>query len=569
MSSPSPKVNHPQLQTTFHGVSHLPSILPTPIAQFRGIQYATIPCRFRRAVLRITYPESYDAKNHGSPCPQPPVPLIEDVLSGLIAQPDHVNTTSGLPPKSEWTPADEFQCLNLVITCPADVKPDAKLPVMVYIHGGGCMFGSNQAWLYDGGNLVARSVQLNKPVIVVSLNYRLNGFGWMASDELKADNENAGDPGVGNYGSHDTYLGIEWVYRFITPFGGNPDNITLFGESGGAYQVDSHIHCALPGRFCRAILQSGTLDAPVQSHVVSIKDQNDKWQKVKEFTKAKNVEELRSVPAMDFMGAWFATEAGKHTAAVPEWTLDGAWLRDEWEETVSSKNLQVIIGDVEAEGALYAAVCTGAKGNSDDGPVNVETAWNEIEISLPTKAVAILKAYGAESSTCSAEQLISSTLQILSDLSFRRASDVEAQRLIRKRIPVYRYVFDQGSPFPLGPFKNQASHSLDLNYSLGSPRIFSGEAGVTHPEWECKIQQSMQEKWISFANGEVPWRAQSEDHYYAFGPEGFDNEIGKQEFQRRRKTKRWEAFEGLSREELIKFGITCNKAYTELRGYRL
>jgi carboxylesterase type B len=390
----------------------------------------------------------------------------------------------------------------------------------------------------------------------------------MASDELKADNENAGDPGVGNYGAYDTYLGIEWVYRFIAPFGGDPDTITLFGESGGAFQVDSHIHCALPGRFSRAILQSGTLDAPVQSHVVSIKHQNDKWEKVKEFTKAKNVEDLRRMPATDFMSAWFATEAGKHTAAVPEWTLDGAWLKDDWEETVSSRKLQVIIGDTEAEGTLFTALCTG-KPKSNDGPVHVQAAWNEIEASLPTKAADILKAYGAELNRCSAGQLISATLQIIGDLSFQRASDIEAQRLIKKGIPVYRYVFDQGSPFPSSHFKGQAAHSLDLNYSFGSPRIFSSEAGVAHPEWECKIQQSIQQKWIAFANGEVPWRAQSEDHYYAFGPEGFDDEIVKEEFEKRRKTKRWAAFEGLSRGELITFGLACNKAFTELSGHRL
>jgi carboxylesterase type B len=271
---------------------------------------------------------------------------------------------------------------------------------------------------------------------------------------------------------------------------------------------------------------------------------------------------------MDFMGAWFATEEGKHTAAVPEWTLDGAWLRDDWEETVSSRNLQVIMGDTEAEGALFAAVL-GAKPKSDDGPVNVKTAWTEIETSLPKQAVAILKAYGAESNSCSAGQLMTATLQIIGDLSFQRASDVEAQRLIKKGVPVYRYVFDEGSPFPLSPFKSQAAHSLDLNYSFGSPRIFSGGAGIEHPEWECKIQRSMQEKWIAFANGEVPWRAQSEDRYYAFGPEGFDDEIVKEEFEKRRKTKRWTALDGLSREELITFGIACNKAFTELGGHRL
>lgn len=569
MAPLSPSVNHPQLKTVFRGVLHLASILPTPVIQYRGIQYATIPSRFRKAVLRTAYPENYDATEHGPPCPQPPVPLIEDVLSGLIAQPDHVDAASGLPSKSQWTAADEFQCLNLVITRPADVGKDAKLPVMIYIHGGGCMFGSNAAWLYDGGNLVARSVQLQSPVIMVSLNYRLNGFGWMASDELKADNADAGDTGVGNYGSWDTYLGIEWVYRFIAPFGGDPDNITIFGESGGAYQVASHIHCALPCRFRRAILQSGTLDAPVQSHIFSINDKEYEWKKVKELTNTKNVEELRDIPAMEFMAAWFAAGAGKHTAAVPEWTLDGVWLKENWEETVNSRDLQVIIGDTEVEGALFAAVCKGAKPKSDSGPISVEAAWNELEASLPSKAASILNAYGAEIRNFSVDQLASAALQIIGDLSFQRASEVEAQRLLRKNIPVYRYVFDQGSPFPLGSFKDQAAHSLDLNYSFGSPRIFSGTAGVAHPELECKIQHSMQERWIAFANGEVPWRAQSEGYYYAFGPGGFHGEIGKQEFQKRRKTKRWEALEGLSREELIRFGIACNKAFTELSGHTL
>ena len=234
---------------------------------------------------------------------------------------------------------------------------------------------------------------------------------------------------------------------------------------------------------------------------------------------------------------------------------------------MSSRNLQVIIGDMDAESALYAAVI-GSKPKSDGGPVDVKTSWDEIERSLPDKAISILKTYGAESNNCSAGQLMSATLQIISDLSFRRASGVEAERLIKRGIPVYRYVFDQGSPFP-GPFRGQAAHSLDLNYSFGSPRIFHSGAGVANPELEGKIQQNMQEKWIAFANGEVPWRVQSEDCYYAFGPDGFDGEIAKKEFEQRRKPERWAAFGGLGSEELIKFGIACNKAFTELSGHRL
>lgn len=225
------------------------------------------------------------------------------------------------------------------------------------------------------------------------------------------------------------------------------------------------------------------------------------------------------------------------------------------------------MGDVEAEGALFFALLQ-VKPVSADGPINVSNAWNKLETSLPNGAPTILKAYGAGSSS-SAEDLASAALQIIGDLSFRRAVDVEAQRLIEKGIPVYRYVFDEETPFPLSPFKGQASHSSDLNYSFGGPRIFSMELGVENPERECKVQQSMQEKWITFANGEIPWLQQSQGVYYAFGPEGLDSEIYKEEFEKRRTTRRWAAFEGLSKEELKSFCIACNKAFTELSGHHL
>jgi len=307
------------------------------------------------------------------------------------------------------------------------------------------------------------------------------------------------------------------------------------------------------------------LDAPVQSHVASIQDQNEKWNKVKAFVKAKSVEDLRRVQVTELVEAWFATEAGKHTASVPEWTLDESWLKADWQQSVSVSDLQVILGDTQDEGALYETLCALSKPKTEDGPPSIETVWNEIEYSLPGKATKILKAYGIGSSNCSTEQLISGTRHMLADISFNRASEIEAQRLMQNGVNVYRYVFDQKSPFLSTQSFGKAVHSLDLNYTFGGPEIFS--AGVSNPEAERRLQKHMQKMWIAFANGQTPWAAQSDAHYYAFGPNGFTGEITQADFDKRRKTERWQAFDGLSRKELIAFGVACNKAFTNLLGY--
>jgi len=138
-------------------------------------------------------------------------------------------------------------CLYLNIWTPAEVKTD-KLPVAVWIHGGGFQAGAACHMAYDGEAFAKRGV------IFISINYRLNIFGFLATKELSAEST---PHSSGNYGMLDQIAALEWIQRNIEAFGGDPDNVTVFGQSGGAGSVV--VLCTSPlskGLFRRAIIQS-------------------------------------------------------------------------------------------------------------------------------------------------------------------------------------------------------------------------------------------------------------------------------------------------------------------------
>ena len=137
-------------------------------------------------------------------------------------------------------------CLFLNVWAPTEI--DEPLPVMVWIHGGGYSMGSGGGTLQDGTHLAARDV------VVVSLNYRLNAFGFLAHPALSAE---SGHEASGNYGLMDMVAALEWVRDNIESFGGDASQVTIFGESAGAGAVMSLM--VVPqskGLFHRAIAQS-------------------------------------------------------------------------------------------------------------------------------------------------------------------------------------------------------------------------------------------------------------------------------------------------------------------------
>lgn len=194
-----------------------------------GVPYAQPPTNARRWRPPAPMPDwnhTHDATQFGPACPQP------------FRRPGSVYECD-IPEKDE-------DCLNLNIWAPDDAK---DLPVFVWIHGGNLLRGAGSEALTNGAALARRGQ------VVVTINYRLNILGYLAHPDLDAENP---DNVSGNYGLLDQIAALEWVKRNIAAVGGNPDNVTVAGESAGALSV-YYLLCApaAKGLFNRAIAQSG------------------------------------------------------------------------------------------------------------------------------------------------------------------------------------------------------------------------------------------------------------------------------------------------------------------------
>ncbi|KAF9941274.1 hypothetical protein BGZ67_005509, partial [Mortierella alpina] len=237
------------------------------VAVFRNVPFATVPKRWRAAVKSEAWTGVRDATKQGPICPQ---------TSSVF--PLHLLVPADIALEAPAAEQDELNALNLNIFVPlSSLQAGAEpIPVMTYIHGGAFRDGSNAIMLYNSVNFVQHSIRLERPVIVVVVNYRLNVFGFLASkelqEELKESPEYASlspyDRSVGNWGLMDQKLAFEWVRENIASFGGNARNVTAFGESAGS--ISLHYHMILPshhGLFDHAILQSGTVDTLPAAHV--------------------------------------------------------------------------------------------------------------------------------------------------------------------------------------------------------------------------------------------------------------------------------------------------------------
>lgn len=189
-------------------------------------------------------------------------------------------------------PASE-DSLYLNIWRPANEKAD-KLPVLVYIHGGSLQTG--QPWYkdYSGEGLAKEGV------IVVNMAYRLGVFGYFADPELAEESPNHT---TGNYGLLDQIFALQWVRDNIESFGGDPDNVTIAGESAGSASVSAI--CTSPlakGLFKRVLMESSTVTSPKPSHSFRLLDDAfAAGEKTKEKYGANSVEDLRALPAEDIV----------------------------------------------------------------------------------------------------------------------------------------------------------------------------------------------------------------------------------------------------------------------------
>lgn len=200
------------------------------VTVYRGIPYAAPPVgplRWRPPQPPVAWEGVRLCDQFGPSCPQPK-------MTGIYRGADG--------------PMDE-DCLYLNIWTPS-TSPDERLPVLVWIHGGGLTIGSGSMRTYHGHNLAA------KGALVVTINYRLGPFGFFAHPALSAESEH----GVsGNYGLLDQIAALRWVHENISAFGGDPRHVAIFGESGGSQAVICLMASPLSaGLFHGAVAESGT-----------------------------------------------------------------------------------------------------------------------------------------------------------------------------------------------------------------------------------------------------------------------------------------------------------------------
>lgn len=195
--------------------------------------------------------------------PQPPAAWA-DTLDALAFGPPCVQLGSrfgGVPSEDPDGLAGSEDCLYLNVWAPRRepdgvATADERLPVMVWIHGGGNQIGHSGSSMYDGARLAG-----SEDVVLVSFNYRLGPFGWFSHPALRSSATDLLEAS-GNFGTLDQIRALEWVQANIEEFGGDPDNVTIFGESAGGTNVLALLVVdAARGLFHRAIAQSGSTDS--------------------------------------------------------------------------------------------------------------------------------------------------------------------------------------------------------------------------------------------------------------------------------------------------------------------
>ena len=449
------------------------------VVVFRGIRYGAPPTgadRFKPSRRPQPWSEPMDAHRFGAAAMQMPMGLADSAEPSPIRR-----ALEPILPVSADKETENEDCLFLNVWTQG-VGDGKKRPVMIWLHGGGYVAGSAGWPVYDGARLAEHG-----DVVVVSLNHRLNVFGFLYLGEIMG----AEYAQSGNAGMLDIMLAIWWVRDNIANFGGDPANVTIFGESGGGLKVSTLLAMrSARGLVHKAIIQSGPgvrclSPAAATENAKKILD-------ALKLTLPHDMDRLRTLPARAIADAAAAVQlseqrAGRRLVLAP--VLEAFTLVAhpfEPQAAPTAAKVPVLVGHTRDEGTFFLAA------DPRFGKFTDDDLHDRAKTLAPGKGEALLAALKRERPEATPTALMADLFTATWAFS---GSVAIAERKAQQEAPVYAYMLKWETPVEGGLLG--ATHALDV--PLVFDTVEKARAFVGPGEAPLLVARQMHAAWIAFA----------------------------------------------------------------------